>query len=203
MAIGHPGCGEARRMFAKNVPVPLMVVAVLLVGCGSPSSKVTLTDLDGQPHAPQEVAAGQVHVVVFTSHECPIANAYAPTLGNLAKEWGNGRVRMFMVHVDPDLPVAAARKHREDYRLPGTVLMDPTHKLATALSAVRTPEAVVLTDAGVVYRGRIDNQWPELGVRTPKATKHELRDAVEVALRGDKVPSPHPPAVGCLLPELR
>ena len=149
----------------------------------------------------KKVAAGHVHVVVFTSHECPIANAYAPTLGRLAKGWEDRPVRMFLVHIDPDLSVAAARTHREDYKLPGPILMDATHKLATVLGATRTPEVVVLNDGGVVYRGRIDNQWPKLGVRTPKATKHELRDAVEVALRGEKVPAPHPPAVGCLLPE--
>lgn len=178
-----------------------MWLAALLVGCGAAATEVKTVDLDGHLHTPQVVPAGQVHVVVFTSQECPIANAYAPTLGNLAKEWADRPVRMFLVHIDPELTAAVARKHREDYQLPGTILLDPTHQLATMLGATRTPEAVVLGNGGIAYRGRIDNQWRELGVRTPKATQHDLRDAVEVALRGEQVPAPHAPAVGCLLPE--
>lgn len=202
MAIRPRAYHEAARPFAKpELPTPIVWLAALLVACGNPSPDVALADLHGQVHAPQAVVDGEVHVVVFLSHECPIANAYAPTLASLAKHWSGRPVRVFLVHIDPELPVAAARKHREDYKLPGTILMDPAHKLATVLGATRTPEAVVLNHGGVVYRGRIDNQWPELGVRTPKATKHDLREAVEVALRGSNVPGPHPPAVGCLLPE--
>jgi len=176
-------------------------LAALLTGCSETSVAVTLKDLDGGQHTPQNIAAGQVHVVVFTSQECPIANAYAPTLGKLASEWAMQPVRLFLVHVDPELSIVAARQHRDDYKLPGTILMDPTHLLATALGATRTPEALVLDANGVVYRGRIDDQWPDLGVRAPTASMHDLRDAVTATLRGEKVAMPQQPAVGCLLPE--
>ena len=142
-------------------------------------------------------------MIVFTSHECPISNAYAPTLEGLASRWAWSwpRVRLYVVHVEPDLSADQARSHARDHDLPGTILLDPAHRLAGALGATRTPEAVVLSASGLVYRGRIDDQWTGPGTRAPQATTHDLLGAVETALRGGTVPPPHPPAVGCLLPE--
>lgn len=173
-------------------------LALLLAGCAGPSGP---TSLDGRSWAPLVIPPGAVHVLVFTSQECPIANSYAPTLRELAASWRGLPVLLFLVHVDPDLTVAAARQHAEQYQLPGTVLLDPEQKLAATLGITRTPEAVVCTSAGTVYRGRIDDQWRELGARAPEASRHDLADAVAKALAGDPIEPPWPPAVGCLLPE--
>ncbi|MEO6596946.1 MAG: hypothetical protein ABIP94_19545, partial [Planctomycetota bacterium] len=131
----------------------------------------------------------------------PIANAYAPTLRDLAASWRELPVRLFLVHVDPDLTAAAAKVHAREYELPGTVLLDPEQRLAHALGITRTPEAAVLTNKGLAFRGRIDDQWQALGARTEFATQHDLLDAVATARTGGTVPEPYPEAVGCLLPE--
>lgn len=177
----------------------LAVAAAAFAACGGPT--IALQDLDGKRHSPTELARGQVHVLVFTSHECPIANAYAPTLRTLAAAWQAQPVRLFLVHVDPDLAVATATRHARNYELPGTILLDPRHQLAAALGVTRTPEAVVLNGAGLVYRGRIDDQWRELGARQSEASVHDLRVAVATALEGRVVSPPYPQAVGCLLPD--
>jgi hypothetical protein len=147
------------------------------------------------------VSAGMVHVVVFTSHECPIANAYAPTLRDLARRWPPTAVRWFVVHVDAALAAADAARHAAEYELPGTVLLDPAQRLAAELGATRTPEAAVVTPAGLAYRGRIDDQWRALGARVPTATEHDLADAIEAVLAGRTPSPPRGPTVGCLLPE--
>jgi len=176
----------------------LVVAACVLAGCnGTP----TANDIDGARRCPLSVAPGAVHVLVFTSHECPIANSYAPTLRELASGWRDAPVQLFLVHVDPQLTPAAARQHATDYELPGTILLDPHHDLARAAGITKTPEAVVYTSAGLVYRGRIDDQWQALGSRSPAASRQDLRLAVAGALAGQSVPGPFPPAVGCLLPE--
>jgi len=139
-----------------------MTGALGLQACGGPPQPDAM-DLDGHRTAPLVRSAGAVHVVVILSHECPIANAYAPRLRELATEFAADRVRWFPVHVAADLEPAAARQHAAEYRLPGQVLLDPCHDIARALEARRTPEAFVLADAGsgrfgVAYRGRIDDQ---------------------------------------------
>lgn len=178
-----------------------LLVALLAACAGAPANRVH--DLEGAPCDPRCVPAGSVHVLVFTSHECPIANAYAPTLRELAASWMDLPVHVFLVHVDPDLTAAAARGHARDYDLPGTILLDPYQDLARALDVRRTPEAVVLTAASAVYRGRIDDQWHALGARNPTVAHHDLRDAVAGAVRGERATAQGPPAVGCLLPEPR
>ena len=174
------------------------------VGCAVPppdaSAPVTVVDLDGHPQQPLQVPPGVLHVLVFLSQECPIANSYAPVLQQLAREHGGPGVRWFLVHVDPDLGMAAARTHAAAYELPGTVVLDPHHQLASALGITCTPEAAVLSPAGLCYRGRIDDQWPALGSRRP-ATEPDLRVAIDRTRAGGEVQRPWPAAVGCRLPE--
>ena len=180
------------------------LTASVLAGCAADAVGPSLKDLDGAQHAPLDVQGDAVHVLVFTSHECPIANAYAPTLRALQAEWADQpRGKLFLLHVDPDLSADRARQHAQDYQLPGTVLLDPTQVAASACAATITPEAVVLSKAGQLYRGRIDDQWRKLGSRAPEASSRDLADAVQLALQGARAPEPHPKAVGCLLPEPR
>lgn len=185
-------------MTARRACVLLLAAAS---SCAAPPP-VRLADLEGHLHAPGAAAASEVHVLVWTSQECPIANSYAPTLRDLAASWSASPVRLFLIHVDPDLGPEAARAHANEYELPGTILFDPEHRLARAFGVTKTPEAVVLRGPEIVYRGRIDDAWHSLGAAAPPG-HHDLRDAVATALAGRTVPEPHPPTVGCLLPEPR
>ena len=185
----------------RKVVATTALVAFVTASCST--TRVQLQGLDGKTHEPLAVGNGAVHVLLFTSHECPIANSYAPTLRELASSWNGAAVRLFVVHVDPDLTVEAARTHARDYELPGAILLDPHQQLARAVGATKTPEAVVLTGSSMVYRGRIDDQWSALGARAPTAGSHELRDAVAAALAGRAVAVASTPVVGCLLPEAR
>ncbi len=192
-------------MIARCHPVLLFVAHFAFASCGSEAQGLgpALVDLQGAMHAPLQRARGAVHVVLFVSQECPIANSYAPTLRSLAARWQGQPVRLFVVHVDPDLTASAARQHALDYELPGTVLLDPKHELATVLGATRTPEAFVLADAGVVYHGRIDDQWAALGSRAAVPQVHDLRDAVDAVLAGKPIAVAETQAIGCLLPEAK
>ena len=184
---------------------PLATVMTLSVmGCQAEVVAPGLRDLEGRVHTPTAPIGDAVHVLIFTSHECPIANGYAPTLRALEARWtSEPRVQLFLVHVDPDLTAAAARDHARDYSLAGTILLDPTHAAAKACGVTKTPEAVLVTSKGQLYRGRIDDQWRKLGSRAPRASRHDLADAVTRALKGHQIPEPHPQAVGCLLPDPR
>ena len=142
-------------------------------------------------------------MLLFTTVDCPIANGYAPAIRELATEYETRGVRFFLVHVDPDVDASRAREHAEDFGYDLPVLLDGGHSLVRALGATITPEAVVLTADGQHYRGRIDDQWRKLGSRAPEASSRDLADAVQLALQGARTPTPHPKAVGCLLPEPR
>ncbi len=178
----------------------VLLGGVLLGGCGATARPPRVEDLSGALVAPTTVPAGKVHVLVFTSHECPIANAYAPTLRALAQQWRDQAVNVFLVHCDPDLTAATARDHAAAYDLPGCILLDPHHDLVHQLGIEKTPEAAVVTEFGLVYRGRIDDQWQALGARTAAANQHDLANAVAATLKGQPAQPARTPVVGCLLP---
>lgn len=173
-----------------------------LAACSQPAANLLAT-ADGQYVDPLAAAAHEIVVIVFTSHECPIANALAPTLAELATQWREQPVRLSVVHVDPDLSAAAAQQHATDYALPGQIVLDPYHQLAQRLGAVRTPEAFVLRGGTLVYRGAIDDQWAAIGARAQTAQHHYLREAVAAARLGRPAVPAHTEPVGCLLPEPR
>lgn len=172
--------------------------ALLLAACAAPSGA---RDLAGRPVPLLANPDGRVRVLVYTSHECPIANAYAPTLRELAARFDGSPVDWFLVHVDPDLSAAAAAEHARAYELPGVVVREPGQESARQLGITRTPEAAVLAGSALVYRGRIDDQWAALGVRRAAADRTDLADAIAAALAGKVLATRHTDAVGCLLPE--
>lgn len=183
----------------RIVPTTLAVLALqALPACGGPDLRLTSTD--GRTLDPLADAAGRPIVLVFLSHECPIANAIAPTLAEAAAGWG-ATVAVRMVHVDPDLAAADAARHAAEYALPGEILLDPRHALADRLAVRRTPEAYVWHRGEVRYRGAVDDQWAAIGSRAQAPSQHYLRDAVAAVLAGRTVATPTTEPVGCLLPE--
>jgi hypothetical protein len=61
-----------------------------------------------------------------------------------------------------------------------------------------TPEAAIFgRDRQLLYHGRIDDQYVELGRARRRPTTHDLESALEAVLAGRKVAPAGPPAVGC------
>lgn len=176
---------------------------LLLLGaaCASAAPPRAVDDPAADPLA---VPPGRIHVLVFTTVDCPIANATAPQLAALAESWRSAPVTIFLVHVDPDVTADAAAAHAADHGLAGlTILLDPEHRLTRRVGATRTPEAAVLTAQGLQYLGRIDDRWRGLGQDSQTAEHEDLRAAVADLCAGRPVAVPRTTAVGCLLPEPR
>ena len=178
----------------------LLLVTVLCCG-GCASGGLVATDIDG---ATQRLTGpdGHVSVLIFSAHECPISNAYAAEINRLDDAYRPRGVRFFIVHVDPDLSRPAARQHAAEYRYRCPVLLDSRHALVRRFRATTTPEAFVLDARGrVLYHGRIDDRYADLGVRRPQPTVRDLRDALDAILSGRPVANRATAAVGCPIPE--
>lgn len=166
----------------------------------TPRAALALTAVDGSRHAPIERAASRPVLVIFLLTDCPIANAYAPEIGAIQREFADV-VDLYLAYVERDLTAEAGRAHQREYALPGTALLDPEKRLAKALGATITPEAVILRDGEIPYRGRIDNWYAALGKRRRKATVHDLRDALTALRDGRAVEVRRTKAVGCFIPD--
>jgi redoxin len=141
-----------------------------------------------------------IHVLIFTSVDCPISNRYAPDVRRLQERFAVDGVRVSLVFANPHDTPAAVRDHTKAFGYRMEIVLDPRQDLVKRTGATVTPEAAVFDRAGrLVYRGRIDDRYPELGVDRQTPTTHDLEDAVTATLAGRPVARPITRAVGCYL----
>ena len=162
----------------------------------------SLDDLEGRVHSPLVLSAAKANVVIFITNDCPISNSYAPEIKSIISDYSPRGAAFFLVHVDPDLTLVKAKKHAAEYGYECLILRDPKHLLVKQMEADLTPEAFVVTGAGVVYRGRIDDLFADIGKKRRQARNRDLRNALEAVFSGKPVPNSRTEAVGCYIPEL-
>lgn len=158
----------------------------------------TLESLDGTPTRWEPEPEDRFVAFVFVGIECPISNRCQPELGALGKELGPRGVRFIQVYPFPDENAERIRAHRAEYGITAAACRDPRHVLASVLGAHRTPEVVVLArDGRKIYQGRVNDQYPALGVAKPEPTRHDLAEALRDHLAGGSAAAKTSPAVGC------
>ncbi len=163
---------------------------------------VLVQSLSGAPVDALQAPAGTKAIVfLFTSTDCPISNRYAPEVQRVVGEFSGKGVVFRLVYPNPADHAAAIREHLAAFSYEGALeaLRDPAHALVKFAKATMTPEAVVVAGGRVVYRGRIDDRYVDLGVERPSPTVHDLADAVAAVLAGKPVPHPTTQAVGCFI----
>ena len=159
------------------------------------------TDIHGALHYPfREMPDTKAVVITFITTDCPIANYYQPTLARLAAEFETNGIAFFMVHTDPDVAEDAATRHADDFRITTPIVLDREHDLVARLGATVTPEVFVVSrNANVLYSGRIDDTYADLGRKRPAPLHHDLRDALEAICRGQDVTQTRTQAIGCFI----
>ena len=143
-------------------------------------------------------------VLIFVSVDCPVSNRYAPEIKRLHDEFTARGVRFRLVYPNPLDSEAAISRHLQDFGYPPIAERDRDHRLVKLAGASVTPEAAVF-DARqrLVYRGRIDNRFVELGRERPAATEQDLRNALTAALAGKPATPSRTQAVGCFIADMK
>ena len=166
------------------------------------AAPLILKDVTGATVQPLANAGQKATVLFFVMHECPVANGYAPEISRIMSEYSGKGIRSFVVYVENDLTPAKAREHARDYGFMSGAVLDPKHLLVKAAGATISPEAAVLSPAGVVlYRGRIDDRVADFGKRRVEPTRRDLRLALDAILAGKPVSARLTKAIGCYIPE--
>lgn len=142
-------------------------------------------------------------VVCFLGTQCPLAKLYAVRLETMAADYADRGVRFVGVNSNCQDSLDDVRHYVQQFKLSFPVVKDFRNVVADQFMAQRTPEAFVLDDQFTVrYRGRIDDQYLP-GVTQPKATRHDLRQAIDELLAGKKVSQPRTDAPGCIIGRVR
>lgn len=185
----------------KIFAVLLLGVGLSLGACSAPGPH--LQSAAGVLVEPLGPEADDLIVLVFSSPDCPIANAIAPALERLHTQTRAAGGTLYLVHARTDVTAERASAHARAYGLTMPVLLDHEHALVDHLKATVTPEGVVLVrdDSGwrEVYQGRINNLYASLGNRRDAATEHWLRDAIAAAAAGASVTPKYRRPLGCFI----
>jgi hypothetical protein len=180
----------------------VLTAILLTVGMTSGSAaQLRLPDLDNRPIDPFQVPPGTTAIAfLFVSVECPISNRYAPEVKRVYDEFTSRGVRFWLVYPNPADSPATIRQHIESYGYPAPAVRDPGHALVKLARATVTPEAAVFDARGrLVYHGRIDDRYVELGVERPSPTTRDLADALRATLAGKPFTPSSRRAVGCFI----
>ena len=158
--------------------------------------------LEGREVNPLSDDSNKAVVLVFVRLDCPVSGRYAPAIQQISQRYGDG-VDFWLVYPDKNETPEAIRKSLAEYgyRLP--VLRDPEHVLVKQSHVQITPEVAVFDrHHQLVYDGRVDDWYIDLGRARPAPTTHELEDAIHAVLAGRPVARNEVRGVGCYISDL-
>lgn len=183
-------------------PAVLLAGMLTLGAVSHAAAQVRVQSVDGARVDPLTAPAGvKATVFIFTATDCPISNRYAPEVRRLATAYAPQGVLFRIVYPSPAETAEGIREHLTAFGYEGATeaLRDPKLALVKFVGATITPEAAVVVGGKVVYRGRIDDRYVDLGLERPAATTHDLGDALAAVVAGRPVPHPTTQAVGCYI----
>ena len=169
----------------------------LALGAQAPDFR--LPGVDGKEYGLGSFKDAKVLVVVFTCNHCPAAIGSQDRMIALAKEYKAKGVEMVAINSNEDRnhPQDSFEHMKERARekgFPFPYLRDAAQMAARAYGALRTPHFYVLdAERRLRYTGRLDDNPYDAA----KATKNDLRNALDALLAGRKPPVELTNPLGC------
>ena len=185
------------RLRATAVGCVLLLASLWMPAAGESKPPQHVRDLQGQPANPFSDTNSLATVLIFTSVDCPISNKSAPEIERLAQK--HTKIKFWLVYPDATTSPEAALAHQKDYQLSSPGLLDPKHELVRIAGVKVTPEAAVFHQGKLVYRGRIDDRFPALGVARSEATTHDLEQILDALAAGQSLSLKTTRAIGCAI----
>lgn len=164
-----------------------------------PIDDFTAEDFRGRKHSLSEYSDSRIIVLAFLGTECPLAKLYAPRLEQIATEYRDQGVTVLGINSNSQDSMTEIAAYARQHELSFPILKDLGHVIADRVQAERTPEVAVLdADRKVRYRGRVDDQYI-VGLVRDKATREDLRIALDELLAGKSVSVPVTQPLGCYI----
>lgn len=167
------------------------------LGSGAPA--FDLPSVDGKQYSTDSFKGAKVLVVMFICRHCPYVMAVEDRIIQLHRDYHEKGVQLVgicsndFVNYPDDSPESLRQRWEEKgYGFP--YLVDETQEVAKAYDAVCTPDIYVYdSNNKLAYHGRIDDNWGDAS----KVTRHEIREALDALLKGEKPSEDQTPSMGC------
>ena len=158
----------------------------LQLGQGAPD--FNLPGVDGKNYSLASFRDAPILVVVFSCNHCPYVVGSEERMKRFYADYSPRGVAMVAInsnesenHSTDSFEHMVGRAEAQGFKFP--YLRDESQDVARAYGALRTPHFFVFDrDRKLRYTGRMDNQPKDATL----ATTHELRDAVDALLAGNK-----------------
>lgn len=158
-----------------------------------------LVRIDDKGNTGPNFLSNNVTVVIFYSPECPICLSNTKTISELAAKY-EGKANFYLVYPGTYYSTGFIRKFQRKYKLKVASYKDPNKNLVSALQAGITPQAFIINSKGrIMYMGKIDNQYEEIGKRRTVTTEFYLQNALDSVLKGEEPATQFTQAVGCFI----
>ena len=138
-------------------------------------------------------------LISFTCNHCPYALAVWPRFIRLAAHAKKGGVNTIAINpnINPNFPDDAPNKMIEkikEWKIEFPYLVDETQEIAKIFKAQCTPDIYLFNNKrGLIYHGRIDDNWQN----EAKVTKQELKDALDSLVADKPIATNQKPSMGC------
>lgn len=185
-----------RSMALAGLVLALLMFAAMILPQGRQLLTLTIDSAASKNWNPAD--RGIIVFAVLSPH-CPISNASLPELNRIAQDFGLNRDSMIAV-----VPESMATREEADsldgkFQLAFPAEYDQENRLTDSLAATHTPQVFVQVDGTIVYSGRIDDRFTDLGQRRDHARSQDLRDVL-TALQSGQTPEPRSTEpVGCVI----
>jgi hypothetical protein len=185
---------------ANRLALAAILVCLLLPELGL--SQQGAFDLAGKPANPFDAASGKIVVLVFLRRDCPVSSRYAPIIQQISALHERD-ASFWLVFPDKAETPQSIHNYLHEYAYHLPALRDPEHVLVKLAQVQITPEVAVFNrNHQLLYDGRIDNWYLDLGRSRPAPTTHELADAIQAALAGKAPAVTQVRGVGCYISDL-
>jgi peroxiredoxin len=167
------------------------------IGQSAPDFNLPATD--GKDYSLANFKDAKLLVVVFSCNHCPYVVGSEARMIRFANDYAPRGVKVVAINSNEtdqhpmdsfDLMITRAKEKK----FPWVYLRDESQEVALAYGALRTPHFYVFDgQRKLLYTGRMDNNPKNEAL----ATTHELRDAVDAILAGQKPPMEKTNPLGC------
>ncbi len=167
---------------------------------GTSAGDFDLPGTDGKSYSLKSFRDAKVLVVAFICNHCPYAQAVWPRLVELQSKFKDRGVQFVALNPNinnPDYPEETLEKMKEyaqKFGMNFPYLADDAQSVARKYKAQCTPDIYVFdSNRRLVYHGRVDDNWQQ----PEKVKKHELAEALDALVNGQKPSEDQHPSIGC------
>jgi hypothetical protein len=180
----------------------LVLAGMLLMAPQLALTQHSAVDLDGKPVNPFDTSSNKIVVLIFLRRDCPVSSRYAPIIQQISAHHERD-ASFWLVFPDKAETPQTIHSYLREYAYHLPALRDPEHALVKLTKVQITPEVAVFNrNHQLLYDGRIDNRYLDLGSSRPAPTTHELADAIDAALAGKMPAANQVRGVGCYISDL-